>query len=52
MMSLDEAIWHCQERAEEDCSECAREHLQLAEWLGELKSYKDLEEQGKLLKLH
>ena len=51
MMSLDEAIRHCQERAVADCSECAREHLQLAEWLEELKSYKALEEQGKLLKL-
>lgn len=51
MISLDEAILHCQERAEADCSECAREHLQLAEWLKELKEYKALEEQGKLLKL-
>lgn len=50
MMTLDEAIAHCQEKAEElrkqpfkekmdiaDCEECAEEHEQLAEWLKELK---------------
>lgn len=37
LLSLNEAILHCQERATGDCSECAREHLQLAEWLEELK---------------
>ncbi len=51
MMSLDDAVIHCKARAKVDCSECAKEHQQLAEWLEELKSYKDLEEQGKLLKL-
>ena len=51
MMNLDEAIQHCYGRARADCSECAEEHLQLAEWLEELKQYKGLEEQGKLLKL-
>ena len=49
LLSLDDAILHCQERAAADCSECAREHMQLAEWLKELKEYKVLEEQGKLL---
>lgn len=49
MMSLDDAILHCKDRAREDCSECAKEHQQLAEWLKELKGYKDLGEQGKLL---
>lgn len=59
--SLDEAIEHCEEKAEElrakvpykifnddywtqeelDCLECAKEHRQLAEWLRELKFYKD-----------
>nr|DAS12002.1 MAG TPA: hypothetical protein [Caudoviricetes sp.] len=29
-----------------NCIKCAEEHEQLAEWLEELKSYKDLEEQG------
>ena len=33
------------------CIECAEEHEQLAEWLEELKEYKQLEEQGLLLKL-
>ena len=34
-----------------NCIKCAEEHMQLAEWLEELKSYKDLEEQGLLVKL-
>lgn len=33
------------------CIECAKEHEQFAEWLTELKEYKQLEEQGLLLKL-
>lgn len=33
------------------CSECAREHEQLAEWLIQLKEYQQLEEQGRLIKL-
>ena len=54
MLSLDEAIRHCEYKAEElkkkaevakevgnyrkeDCLECMTEHLQLAEWLKELK---------------
>lgn len=47
-MTLDEAIKHCLEVAEEhtkynsfggfeSCDECAKEHRQLAEWLMELK---------------
>lgn len=66
-MTLDEAIKHCEEVAEElekkvkpyqcesinkklyeinkkewdDCLECAKEHRQLAEWLRELKAYRD-----------
>ena len=31
--------------------DCAREHEQLVEWLEELKHYKDLEEQGRLITL-
>lgn len=31
--------------------DCAEEHEQLAEWLEELKHYKDLEEQGRLIEL-
>lgn len=34
-----------------NCIKCAKEHEQLAEWLEELKSYKDLEEQGLLVRL-
>lgn len=33
------------------CTKCAEEHEQLAKWLEELKEYKQLEEQGLLLKL-
>lgn len=36
-MTLDEAIEHAKERANQDCTECAKEHKQLAEWLVELK---------------
>ena len=34
-----------------NCMECAEQHEKLAEWLEELKSYKDLEEQGLLVRL-
>lgn len=34
-----------------NCIKCAEEHLQLVKWLEELKSYKDLEEQGLLVRL-
>lgn len=34
-----------------NCVKCAEEHEQLAEWLEELKSYKNLEEQGLLVRL-
>ena len=40
-MTIDEAITHCEVRAKVDCSECAEEHKQLAEWLKELRQYKD-----------
>lgn len=35
-MTLDEAIKHCLEKAD-DCSDCGKEHLQLANWLKLLK---------------
>lgn len=35
----------------DNCMECAEQHEKLAEWLEELKSYKDLEEQGLLVRL-
>ena len=34
-----------------NCMKCAEEHEQLVKWLEELKSYKDLEEQGLLVRL-
>ena len=58
-MTLEEAIKHCEEVAEDkfneaqesimcnrfqyadDCRDCAEEHRQLAEWLKELKAYRD-----------
>ena len=62
-MTLDEAIKHCEEKAEElyckadedyffdgdwgkklYCTECAKEHEQLAEWLKELKGLRLLAE--------
>jgi len=38
-MNLDEAIRHCLEVTSnnETCKECRDEHIQLAEWLTELK---------------
>ena len=58
MLNLDEAIKHCEYKAEElkkkaefaekegnyrkeDCLECAAEHEQLAEWLKELRDYRE-----------
>lgn len=40
-MTLDEAIKHCEDKSA-GCSECADEHRQLAEWLKELKSLRQL----------
>ena len=56
-MTLDEAIKHCEKVADDQdwlassyddgsmgkklCTECASEHRQLAEWLRELKAYKE-----------
>jgi len=41
MMTLDEAIEHCEEVANQ-CSnkECSNDHIQLAKWLKELRNYK------------
>lgn len=57
-MTINEAIIHAEEIAEEqeyhvrmkgkvnasECYECAKEHRQLAEWLKELKSFKEKDE--------
>lgn len=65
-MTIDEAIEHSGEKAKEQryyasferngmmyqsCIKCAEEHEQLAEWLEQLKEYKQLEEHGRLIKL-
>lgn len=34
-----------------NCMKCAEQHEKLAEWLEELKSYKEVEEQGLLVRL-
>ena len=39
MMTLDEAIEHCDEKS--SCTECGREHIQLSKWLKELREYKN-----------
>ena len=46
IMTLDEAIMHCEEVADRcfvtDCDEtCESEHRQLAEWLKELKIFRE-----------
>lgn len=56
-MTLEKAIKHCYEKAEElrhkaydegtaedriNCLDCAEEHEQLAEWLEELKEWRSL----------
>jgi hypothetical protein len=45
-MTIEEAIEHCEEVADYDCYndkefECAKDHRQLAEWLKELKKYRE-----------
>lgn len=41
MMTLDEAIKHCYEEASKiPLCDCSKEHIQLAQWLEELKTYR------------
>lgn len=41
-MTLDEAIQHCDEVAVTcENKECALDHLQLSNWLNELKDYRE-----------
>lgn len=40
LMTLDEAIKYCKEKSCENTA-CGKNHKQLAEWLTELKSYRD-----------
>lgn len=45
-MTLDEAIKHCLDVAHNTtCVDCKNEHLQLAEWLLELKGRRKKDEQ-------
>lgn len=59
-MTLDEAIKHCLEVAEEhtkynsfggfeSCDECAKEHRQLAKWLTELKELREIQKAKAML---
>jgi hypothetical protein len=42
-MDIDEAIQHCKEKAIENrCTQCGKDHEQLAKWLIELKEYRDV----------
>lgn len=53
-LTIEQAIKHAREVAEERkdlCEDCRDEHLQLALWLEELKSYKDKIEQGKMIEV-
>lgn len=54
-LTLEEAINHAKEVAMQtelnNCKECSENHKQLAEWLEELKAYKDLEKQDLLVRL-
>lgn len=43
MMTLQEAIRHCEETADRCQDECGAEHRQLAEWLQELQDRRDAE---------
>ncbi len=43
MMTLDEAIQHCQEKSCDNTG-CAKDHQQLGEWLTELKHYREKSE--------
>ena len=45
-MTLDEAIDHCLERANQDCSSCADEHMQLAKWLIQLQELRKNAQDG------
>lgn len=46
-----ESIDYIDDDIKTNCIKCAEEHMQLAEWLEELKSYKALDEQGLLVRL-
>lgn len=42
MKTLEETILHCYEKASQmSLCDCAKEHIQLAQWLEELKAYRE-----------
>lgn len=41
-MNLDEAIKHCLEVSKECSGQCSIDHFQLAKWLSELRTYREL----------
>lgn len=44
-MTLEEAIKHAETKIKElGCNECRKEHIQLVEWLKELKEYREEKE--------
>lgn len=46
-MSLDEAIQHCNDVLPlAETSQCAKEHMQLRDWLIELKNYRNKDHNG------
>ena len=47
-MTLDEAIKHCQEVAQQDCTECGKEHERLSLWLTELMAYRATDNEPKV----
>ena len=51
-MTLTEAIKHAQDRANQSCDDCAKEHEQLAKWLTELKRFREQNTESKLVDLH
>jgi hypothetical protein len=49
MMTLEEAIIHCEDVANDRagcCEDCAEEHRQLAEWLKELRAFRERAPKG------
>lgn len=49
MMTLEEAIKHAEEKSN-GCSKCNDEHRQLAEWLKELKYFKEMPKMSEVIK--
>lgn len=41
-MNLDEAIIHCLSVSKRCSGQCSMDHIQLAKWLAELRSYRKL----------